>query len=129
MVNHSRNNFAKVDARQVIGQLEQYMSQIRTIPNTANKSMAICNTHGGPIADMRLRGGKPLGPFRDEADFSKLMRYSDDPGRRRHAIVFTHADMNPRNILMDQFKRPDGSRGWMVTGIVDWEMAGFYPEG
>ncbi|CAP67191.1 uncharacterized protein PODANS_1_22050 [Podospora anserina S mat+] len=76
---------------------------------------------------MRLRGGKPLGPFRDEADFSKLMRCSDDPGRQGHEIVFTNADLNPRNILVDQFKRPDGTRGWMVTGIIDWEMEGFNP--
>lgn len=115
------------DARQIIGQLENYMSQICGIPTTANETMAICNTLGGSIADMRLHGGKLLGPFRDEADFSKLMRCSDDPGRQGHEIVFTHADLNPRNILVDQFKRPDGTRGWMVTGIIDWEMAGFNP--
>ncbi|KAK0707180.1 kinase-like domain-containing protein [Apiosordaria backusii] len=124
----SLNALSARGARQIMGQLEQYLSQIRKIPNTANEAMAICNTLGGPIADMRLRGGKPLGPFRDEADFSNIMRYPDDPGRQGHEIVFTHADLNPRNILVDQFKRPDGSRGWMVTGIIDWEMAGFYPE-
>lgn len=36
-----------------------------------------------------------------------------------HAIVFTHGDLNPRNILAENGK---------ITGIVDWENAGFFPE-
>ncbi|KAK4198974.1 hypothetical protein QBC40DRAFT_282865 [Triangularia verruculosa] len=115
----SFNVLSDRDARQITGQLEEYFWQVRKIPNTANKTMTICNTLGGPITDMRLRGAKPLGPFRDEANFSSLMRYSDDPGRQGHEIVFTHADLNPKNILVDQFKRPDRSQGWMVTRIID----------
>jgi hypothetical protein len=34
-------------------------------------------------------------------------------------IVLTHGDLVPRNILV---------RNGNVVGIVDWEMAGFYPE-
>lgn len=37
-----------------------------------------------------------------------------------HDIVFTHADLNMRNILVDE----DGK----LSGIVDWECAGWYPE-
>ena len=36
-----------------------------------------------------------------------------------HAIVFTHRDINPRNILAENGK---------ITGILDWENAGFFPE-
>ncbi|KAK4142033.1 uncharacterized protein C8A04DRAFT_30437 [Dichotomopilus funicola] len=56
------------------------------------------------------------------------MRFSDDPARRGHKIVFTHADLNARNILVDLVPLPDGTTGWRVTGIVDWETAGYYPE-
>ncbi|KAI1170872.1 kinase-like protein [Nemania sp. FL0916] len=38
---------------------------------------------------------------------------------RHNRIVFTHGDLVPRNILVR-----DGN----VVGIVDWEMAGYYPE-
>jgi thiamine kinase-like enzyme len=45
--------------------------------------------------------------------------------------VFTHADLNARNILADRAARA-GERstggGWRVSGIVDWETAGYYPE-
>ncbi|KAF3058601.1 hypothetical protein GL218_05837 [Daldinia childiae] len=57
-----------------------------------------------------------------------MLRFSDDPARRGHKIVFTHADLNPRNILINQSIQPDGSIGWGVTGIVNWEFAGYYPE-
>ncbi|GMF71415.1 hypothetical protein AFCA_001089 [Aspergillus flavus] len=33
--------------------------------------------------------------------------------------VFTHADLHPSNILIDRGR---------LSGIVDWECAGFYPE-
>jgi thiamine kinase-like enzyme len=36
-----------------------------------------------------------------------------------HEIVLTHADLSPRNIIV---------KGDKVVGILDWEMAGFYPE-
>ena len=37
----------------------------------------------------------------------------------KHDIVFTHADFRPDNIVVK-----DGH----VTGIIDWEMSGWYPE-
>ena len=36
-----------------------------------------------------------------------------------HSIVFTHGDFLPRNIIVKDRK---------VVGILDWEMAGWYPE-
>jgi aminoglycoside phosphotransferase len=38
----------------------------------------------------------------------------------KHDIVFTHADLNLRNILVDEMGK--------ISGIVDWECAGWYPE-
>ena len=37
----------------------------------------------------------------------------------KHNIVFTHADFRPTNVIVK-----DGH----VAGIIDWEMAGWYPE-
>ncbi|OJJ75748.1 hypothetical protein ASPBRDRAFT_51463 [Aspergillus brasiliensis CBS 101740] len=39
--------------------------------------------------------------------------------KENHEIVFTHSDLAPRNILV---------RDGHVTGILDWEHAGWYPE-
>lgn len=116
------------DAAHITAQLQDYITQLRAIPKAIDPSIAICDTLGGACRDSRVRFGNPIGPFTDETAFNQMLRYSDDPGRRGHRIFFTHADLNPRNILVDQAVREDGSRGWRVTGIVDWEMAGYYPE-
>jgi aminoglycoside phosphotransferase (APT) family kinase protein len=39
--------------------------------------------------------------------------------RSEHS-VFTHADIAPRNVMVDEQKN--------ITGILDWESAGWYPE-
>ncbi|EEA19995.1 conserved hypothetical protein [Talaromyces marneffei ATCC 18224] len=101
---------------------------LRNIPKIVNPEMAICNTVGEACHDPRIQGGQQIGPFKDEAAFNQTLRYSGDAARRGHKIVFTHADLNPRNILVDRMVQPDGSRGWKVTGIVDWETSGYYPE-
>ncbi|KAL2754749.1 hypothetical protein ACRALDRAFT_1094268 [Sodiomyces alcalophilus JCM 7366] len=116
------------DLDAVAGQLEDYITQLREIPKSVNPAMAICNTLGEACQDNRIRGSTPVGPFKDEEAFSQILRYSNDPARRGHRIVFTHGDLNPRNILVDQVPQPDERKRWEVTGIVDWETAGYYPE-
>ena len=36
-----------------------------------------------------------------------------------HRIILTHGDLQPRNILV---------QGNKVSGIIDWELRGWYPE-
>ncbi|PPQ84959.1 hypothetical protein CVT25_004472 [Psilocybe cyanescens] len=38
---------------------------------------------------------------------------------RNAAVRFTHGDLLPKNIMVD---------GSTITGIIDWELSGFYPE-
>jgi hypothetical protein len=116
------------DAAQVTAQLQAHITQLRAIPKATSTRNAICDTLGGACRDGRVRLGRPIGPFAHEADFNKMLRNPDDPARTGHRIFFTHADLNPRNILVDKAVQQDGSLGWRVTGIVDWEMAGYYPE-
>lgn len=111
------------DGIEFVTQMQGYLTQLRSIPKTVSPEFAICNTLGGACADPRIRDGNSVGPFVDEEAFSQLLRYPDSPSRRGHEIVFTHADLNYRNIMVDKF-----ANGWRVTGIVDWENAGYYPE-
>lgn len=116
------------DYADFVFQMQEYISQIRAIPKTVRPEFAICSTLGQACRDTRVEHGDAIGPFADEAAFSQLLRNPDDPSRRGHSILFTHADLNMRNILVDQVTQPDGAKVWKVTGIVDWESAGFYPE-
>ncbi|KAJ4051123.1 hypothetical protein NW760_001106 [Fusarium oxysporum] len=115
------------DCQEFVDQMQSFISQIRAIPPVGPKNH-ICNTLGQACSDPRIRDGNPIGPFDDEASFSQYLCHPDDPARRGHQVVFTYADMNLRNILVDKVTRLDGTRGWAVSGIVDWENSGFYPE-
>ncbi|EXA35777.1 hypothetical protein FOVG_12926 [Fusarium oxysporum f. sp. pisi HDV247] len=115
------------DCQEFVGQMQSFISQIRAIPPVGPKNH-ICNTLGQACSDPRIRDGNPIGPFDDEASFSQYIRHPDDPARRGHQVVFTHADLNLRKILVDKVTRLDGTRGWAVSGIRDWENSGFYSE-
>ncbi|KAM3565538.1 hypothetical protein ARSEF4850_001351 [Beauveria asiatica] len=116
------------DYQRIQLQLQAYISQIRNIPQTVNPDFVICDTRGEACRDPRIFDSAPMGPFKDEAAFSQKLRFPDEPSRRGHKIVFTHADLNPRNIIVHQVKDATGTLHWEVSGIVDWEAAGYYPE-
>ncbi|KAI0889355.1 uncharacterized protein GGS22DRAFT_184933 [Annulohypoxylon maeteangense] len=125
-----QNVLSDSDLERIAHQLKDYVAQLRDIPRLAKSGTVgtISNTLGEACRDSRIRGTNPVGPFADEAAFNQVLRFPDDPARRGHKIVFTHTNLNPRNILIDQTVQLDGSVGWSVTGIIDWEFAGYYPE-
>jgi hypothetical protein len=123
-----QETFSDEDGAEFVTQMQGYVAQIRSIPKTIRPEYAICNTLGQACRDPRIRGADPVGPFADEAAFSQVLRYPDDPSRRGHKIFFTHADLNTRNVIVDRVKHADGTSRWKVTGIVDWENSGYYPE-
>ncbi|KAL2066798.1 hypothetical protein VTL71DRAFT_1222 [Oculimacula yallundae] len=105
-----------------IGQdLRSWIAELHTIEVERDPKYAITNATGGPCLDYRI-GGDPVGPFSSEKEFSDSLRLGILPGlvhRTDHQIVFTHADLNLRNIMVKDGK---------LSGIVDWENAGFFPE-
>jgi aminoglycoside phosphotransferase (APT) family kinase protein len=127
------------DLADLAAQLAAHLAQLRAVPRQCNNTninthqkikIKICDARGEAVRDPRIRGGEPVGPFPDEAAFSRELMFSDDAARRGHRVVFTHADLNPRNILVERRGEGQGTLGgrWVVAGIVDWENAGFYPE-
>jgi aminoglycoside phosphotransferase (APT) family kinase protein len=112
--------------------LKDYLAELRSIPDTINSPFCICNPIGGGILDWRIGDSqREQLRFRTETEFSQFLTNDlpfDDDARRqiskahsvKHDIVFTHADLNLRNILVDEMGR--------ISGIVDWECAGWYPE-
>jgi thiamine kinase-like enzyme len=73
------------------------------------------------------------GPFASEEEFNNTLidaycaKYKGEVrpfmtgmlNFHKHSIVFTHADLRPVNIIIK-----DGH----VAAIIDWELAGWYPE-
>lgn len=85
----------------------------------------------GPARDSRRFDIYEGGPFENEADFNDfvLTVYSQCPQpiyeslaakmRTDHLVYFTHADLSPRNIIIQDGK---------IKALVEWDFAGFYPE-
>jgi aminoglycoside phosphotransferase (APT) family kinase protein len=117
-------------------QLRGFLHQLRSLPQPAHMQGYIGPPDGSTIFDTRLRS-QPCGPFASEAAFndflvSRVQQFMWHPPTRAHieqvqsrlrddhSIVFTHGDINDRNILIDR----DGN----IAGLIDWEMSGWMPE-
>lgn len=105
--------------------LASCVSQLRRIPN--DTGYAVSNSLGDVMTDPRIPGDK-CDPFTDEADFVKYITAHIFPDQLRpiepalalrHTSYFTHSDLHSDNILMEAGR---------LSGIVDWEHAGYKPE-
>ncbi|KAE8351111.1 kinase-like protein [Aspergillus coremiiformis] len=111
-------------------QLKEYIDDLRSMGTPSY----IGSLDHGPVLDPILATAKVQGPFSSEKDFNETMvktYQSKAPrqhitkflrgmiGHQEHRILFTHGDLGPQNIMVK-----DGN----VTGIIDWEFSGWYPE-
>ncbi|KAI0484870.1 kinase-like domain-containing protein [Xylariaceae sp. FL0804] len=139
----------------VTQQLHSTFARVRSIPSPSPPIFG--SVAGGPVPHrfFMTRGNDPVisGPFADEAAFHNAMALrlrqdqiddsmphltSDFLARHlasamgRHACVFTHGDLQLKNILvLEDHAGNDGSvsqpRQLVVSGVVDWEGAGWMP--
>ncbi|PLB47575.1 kinase-like protein [Aspergillus steynii IBT 23096] len=114
----------------VTNQLKGYIRELRSIPS----GNYIGSADSGPVTDPILEAYHNKGPFDSEeavnntliaAYQSKVPRshvktfLSGMLSQNTHQIVFTHGDLHHPNTMVK-----DG----VVSGIVDWEFSGWYPE-
>ncbi|KAF4958092.1 hypothetical protein FGADI_2650 [Fusarium gaditjirri] len=113
-------------------ELKEYLAQLHRIRPTGSAWIGSCS--GGPAYDHRLNNMSTCGPFSSITEFNDFLvgpvkncprpewvaKYRNQL-RDDYGIHFAHADISGENILLDPMT---GS----ITGIVDWEMAGFWPE-
>lgn len=119
----------------VCRQLWGFIANIRNIPRpTELNGFFQCAVDGTPTTDPMLADlNEPARPLMNDSDVRARIyeRYCHFGGRRyEHQLpdmlprsdrsVFTHADIAPRNIMVDEQNN--------VTGILDWEFAGWYPD-
>lgn len=113
----------------VCRQTREILTTMRSIPW---KTGLIGSYVGGKARDCRQYTDYSGGPFKDETEFNSsfyfdLLENTPSPIRRAlyqqirndHCIVFSHGDLAQHNILVK-----DGR----ITGLLDWENAGWSPE-
>jgi aminoglycoside phosphotransferase len=116
----------------ILGHLREMVEEMRHITPPAD--VGVANVDGGPLYDPRLLGpSNRFGPFvsiskfhhhlrgglaphpEHKPEISKLISWQDE---FESPLVFTHGDLSSLNIL---------ASGDNITGIIDWETAGWYP--
>lgn len=124
----------------LLDELRQHVDELRALPPP--KEFAVGSCTGGPLQDFRQSRAPPpvrFGPFKTIQDFHSWLRNGLKQGEATNMEpadledvdgmiarqegpwpppVFTHGDLNPSNILIRDDK---------IVGIIDWEMAGWYP--
>lgn len=118
-------------------QLGAIISDLRSIPYTDGSALG--SVAGEGCKDIRRHLRKSEKPIRSIVEFEDFMFSSHRTGGHvfvellkqlyPHApeemkVVFTHGDLRPDNITVDM----DDCNKWVVTGLLDWEYSGFYPE-
>ena len=71
------------------------------------------------------------GPFTADEFRAEMRRCGGVEGPEMDSeFHFFHRDMSPSNVMIQKTDEllENGDNRWRVTGIIDWEMAGFYPE-
>jgi hypothetical protein len=115
---------------QIVSEISDQVKKLRDLPDHGY----IGSVYRGVCLDPIFRSGKTggPGPFTSEKAMTEFL-LKNRPGQslpiehhlrnymnsETHNIVFTHGDLAPRNILV---------RDGHLSGIVDWQMAGWYPE-
>jgi tRNA A-37 threonylcarbamoyl transferase component Bud32 len=111
-----------VDMSSICAQLKYYVDQMRNLKSADIRSIY------SPINDEFAKADKSLSIKEFNSLISKNIRkttsgyytdYIQYMIKDDYSICFTHADLTPRNIIVKNNE---------VVGIIDWEMAGFYPE-
>ncbi|KAI1389528.1 phosphotransferase family protein [Hypoxylon trugodes] len=137
------------ETRNIASQLREIWGQIRSIPSPG----IFGNVTGGPLRHRFFQWLEPdpriTGPFFKEEDLNMALALRshknwEGTGRRAwmsefftrnlpgaltgHPSVFTHADLQRKNILVLEVPGSQpGPRQFKVTAVVDWEDAGWYP--
>ena len=116
----------------LLEQLRDYIQEMRILKPTSGKVEGV---DGSKVYDMRIPGGvRGFGPFDTIRNFHSFLTAGTTTSPDQFPDVnelitmyedaeyttrFTHGDLSSTNILVD---------GDKVTGIVDWDTCGWYPE-
>ncbi|KAF1962901.1 hypothetical protein CC80DRAFT_499209 [Byssothecium circinans] len=113
----------------VCQQLQEVLTKMRSMPWEAG---LIGSCSGRSARDCRKYTDYSDGPYKGEATFNlsfyfDLVKTTPAPIRSAlfqqlrsdHRVVFSHGDLAQQNILVKDSR---------ITGLLDWEYAGWYPE-
>ena len=128
-------DFKEKDEATVREQLNRILALLHQLPHESHNTF-VGSILRGPLIDRVFYELPPAGPFNNLEQFYIWMefpqrllnpsqRYTDpylESMPRDSAIVFSHADMHPKNIMVSASGLPH------ILAIVDWGQSGWYPD-
>ncbi|PYI35255.1 kinase-like protein [Aspergillus indologenus CBS 114.80] len=118
-------------------QLTSIMNDLRSLPYETGSPFG--GVRGEGCKDIRRHLRRSLNPILTVDEFEDFLFNSDRAGGEvfvellrqlspatqspSPAIVFTHGDLRPENIAVNY-----ENNEWTISGLIDWEYSGFYPE-
>lgn len=133
-LNHVWDGFGDDVKLRICREIWDFVAKLREIPRPEELAhLYQCGADGSPSTDVLLKDLRsPPAPILDDDALRARIyeRYYDNNGRlyegtlpdmlpRSSVSVFTHGDLTPRNIMVQEGR---------ITGIIDWETAGWYPD-
>lgn len=123
-------NRLKPEKEAIVNEMAAILTQLRAL--RPPKEGVVASAHGGAVLDYRI-GSQLVGPFGSHSSFHSFLRGGVSPENtakifgeevatchsRNHWTFFSHADLAPRNIII---------RNSRIAAVVDWALAGWYPE-
>ncbi|OJJ51439.1 hypothetical protein ASPZODRAFT_57156 [Penicilliopsis zonata CBS 506.65] len=124
------------DQKSVLQELKVYLDVMRGWPHpwggdricsllgTAVRSVRVPNHYAGPFEGEEEFNDYLIEPswsggFPSETAYQDALQLARGMRKLSHPIVFTHGDLKPHNIMV---------KGGRITGFLDWESAGWYPD-
>ncbi|KAB8257980.1 kinase-like domain-containing protein [Aspergillus pseudonomiae] len=84
----------------------------------------------GPFASQKEMNRGILEKLRqtESPQYIRLLQTMVDSTLHGHRTVFTHGDLQPKNIMVQEAESHGGGSPKLKITIIDWEIAGWYPE-
>jgi aminoglycoside phosphotransferase len=123
-----------MEARQnITDQLKSYMDELRAIPPPSSCYIGSLESHicvdNRQLLRLNIDENRLISSEKEFNRFIMADLWEFYPTeyynmllsmmRQNHRIVLTHGDFHPRNIMV---------KDTIITGIIDWEFSGWYPE-
>jgi Phosphotransferase enzyme family len=117
------------------GRLQELFSRLRTLKQA--DGLPFGGVGGEGVKDDRISSGDTNRSILSAAEFEEFQFSNPKFGgcsyvtflrsflpRLKKGSIFTHGDVRKANIMVDR----NEDHSWTVTGIIDWEDGGFYPD-
>ncbi|KAK9896718.1 hypothetical protein P389DRAFT_211413 [Cystobasidium minutum MCA 4210] len=142
------DKMTSTDKSSILNQLERLISHLRSFKQPTHIEGHVCSFIQGPMDEPALSNFNAVGPFtipqfidylmkaaiRDreskEERFRHILSRTLEGDEEPNRLYLTHGDLHTRNIMVKKVGKDKSGRRrgeWVVSGLIDWTMAGWYP--